>query len=105
MHEVHLAIKVVVMEGALGLVDGYHLIVHPQAVALSVSIAEHTALEQHIIAEPNACKQQSTKCSTLSNLATAAAFCAQCFICCSYSGYVTDGSLISFHDMQQQKVP
>jgi hypothetical protein len=59
VHEVHVSIMVIVVEGALGLVDGQHLVVDAQPVALSVSVAEHTRLQQLVIAEADACVRQA----------------------------------------------
>jgi hypothetical protein len=51
---------VVVVEGALGLVDWQHLVVDAQPVALRVCVAEHTRLQQLVVAEGNACRGAAT---------------------------------------------
>jgi hypothetical protein len=61
VHEVHVSIVVVVVEGTLGLVDGQHLVVDAQPVALSVRVAEHARLQQLVVAEADACVQQRAR--------------------------------------------
>lgn len=74
MHEVHASVVVVVVEGALGLVDGQHLVVDAQPVALRVCVAEHSRLQQLVIAEGNACRgEDSTELNAYDIMSTAAA--------------------------------
>lgn len=56
--EVHEAIVVVVVVGALGRVGGQEQVVGAQAVALRVCIREDARLQQLVIRVPNACTQQ-----------------------------------------------
>lgn len=60
VHEVHVTINVVVVVGALRLVDWQHLVVDTNAVALCVGVAEHTGLKHLVIAEGNACDTDNT---------------------------------------------
>ncbi len=56
VHEIHEAVMVVVVVRALGCIDGQQQVVGAQAVALCVSVAEDTCLQQLVIRVSNAYK-------------------------------------------------
>lgn len=55
MGEVHEAVMVVVMVGALGRIGGQEQVVRAQAVALGVRVREYARLQQLVVRVANAC--------------------------------------------------